>query len=131
MFQCIRKDYGNSFSIPMIFLYISEVSIDRNKIKNSSVIFTASVSFWVNKNRQWIYRKRVTNSSESKSNRRWRLVFKHHKMTRAGVTQETCDAASKCLNRNNSDPDDRADKIQPFEGMVKVTVTSASDALVN
>lgn len=48
---------------------------------------------------------------------------------RAGVTQETCDAASKCLNRNNSDPDDRADKIQPFEGMVKVTVTSAGDAL--
>jgi len=52
-----------------------------------------------------------------------RLVFKHHEMTRAGVTQETCDAASKCLNRNNGDPDDRADKIQLFEGMVRVTIT--------
>lgn len=48
----------------------------------------------------------------------------------AGVTQETRDAASKCLNRNNGDPDDRADKIQLFEGMVKVTVTGASNALV-
>jgi len=44
-------------------------------------------------------------------------------MTRAGMTQETCDAASKCLNRNNGDPDDQADKIQLFEGMVKVTIT--------
>lgn len=48
-------------------------------------------------------------------------------MIRARVTQETRDAASKCLNRNNGDPDDRADKIQPFEGMVKVTITGASD----
>jgi len=51
-------------------------------------------------------------------------------MTRAEVTQETCDAASKCLNRNNGDPDDRTDKIQLFEGIVKVTVTGASDAFV-
>lgn len=46
-------------------------------------------------------------------------------MTRAAMTQETCDAASKCLNRNNGDPDDRADKIQTFEGMAKVNVIGA------
>lgn len=38
------------------------------------------------------------------------------------VTQETHDAASKCLTRSNGDPDDRADKIQAFEGMAKAEV---------
>lgn len=49
----------------------------------------------------------------------------------AGMTQETCDAASKCLNRNNGDPDDRGDKIQPLEGMSKVDITGASEALMH
>lgn len=44
------------------------------------------------------------------------------KMTRAAMTQETCDAASKCLNGNNGDPDDRTDKMQTLEGMVEANV---------
>lgn len=55
-----------------------------------------------------------------KAVRKRRLASSDVKMTRTAMTQETCDAASKCLNRNNGDPDDRADKIQTLEGMAKV-----------